>query len=241
MPDVLRLSMYQVAAIATCFWWESKINPGDYYNNALDPRNPYVDAGYGLGMWTDYPAGDYPFYYGQEMMRWVADRYGNWYDGDGQLACMIADELPHGSMWILIDSGNSMYPQYGYLNTLYPNWSAWLNDTENTDVVALTLAFYVMWETPGSYAVFNGPPYYNWNHHRDTAPIMLEYLRQHGEEEHEWHVEVGSGVYISDQNAYNNAVHMWNVLGSGIIPPPGPGPTPTKKKGMPLWMKLRYF
>lgn len=243
MPDVIRLSMYQVAAMATCFWWESKINPGDYYNNQADPRNPYLDAGYGLGMWTDLPA-DNPtdLRLGIAMKQWMADHGYNWYDGDGQLECIIADDLFTGTMWTLIDPSNTpMYSRYGYLNNLYPNFTAWLNDTTNTDVEALTLAFYIMWETPGSYDVFNGPPYYNWNHHRDTSYVMLDYLIQHGEEEHDWYIEVGSGVYISDQNAYNNAVHMWNVLGSGIIPPPGPGPHPTKKKGMPLWMKLRYF
>ena len=253
MPDVIRLSMYQVAAMLGCQWWESKINPGEYHNNQTDPTSQYTDLGVGLGMWTDDPADTKTrLHIADEFFIWMQNHGYDWWDAVGQYNCIIADELNiygtatnrlPGSMWMLIDPSNTaMYSRFGYLNTKYPTFSDWLNDTQNNNVEELALAYFIMWETPGTYAIFNGPPYYNWDKRRASAYDIFNYLTVHGNDEISdgWYYEIGY-VFIPDQKAYDNCVLAWQYLGSGVVPPPGPGPTPTKKKGMPLWMKLRYF
>lgn len=250
MPNVIRLSMYQVAAMLGCIWWESKVNPGEYHNNQTDPSSTYQDLGVGLGMWTDLPADTKTtLWIADEFFKWMANHNYDWWDGTGQLQCIIADELNirgtvnnrlQGSMWTQIPTTSDLYPLYGYLNTKYPTWSDWLNDTQNNNVEELTLAYFIMWETPGSLYVFNYRN--NWGRRRQTAYDLFNYLTQHGNDTitDGWYYDIGY-VFIPDQKAYDNCVLAWQYLGSGVVPPPGPGPTPTKKKGMPLWMKLRYF
>lgn len=241
MPNVIRLSMYQAAAILGCFWEESKINPACWHYNA----GTYEDTGYGLGMWTDYPLSNPPLIVGTAMKNWVTERYGYWYSGEGQVACLISDTLSVGSMWTRIPQYigdppriNPMYTQFSYLNTKYPNWTAFLNDTQNTDIEYLTNAFFIMWETPGT--IENYWAYDNWPRRRASAYRIFDYLTVHGDDEiSAWYYEDGY-VFIPTQKAYDNCVLLWQQVGSGIVPPPGPGPHPDKKKGMPIWMMIRY-
>lgn len=245
------LSMYQVAAMCGCMWWESKVNPGEYHNNQTDPSSPYTDLGAGLGMWTDLPADTKTvLHIADEFFLWMENHGYDWWDGRGQIQCIIADELniagtvnnrQPGSMWTQIPTTSDLYPTYGYLNSKYPTWTSWLEDTQNNDVEELALAYFIMWETPGSMSIFNGPPYYNWDKRRQTANDVLDYLTEHGDDEiDEWYYEIGY-VFIPDQKALDNCVLIWQQLQSGIFPP-SPHPTPSKKKKkMPIWMMLRYY
>ena len=237
MPQTIQLSMYQVAAMCGCWWHESKVNPGEYHNNALDPSVPFTDTGVGLGMWTDAPDADPPFYIATAFFNWMSANGYDWWDGNGQLACIVSDSLSTGSMWSYISP--SEFPEYAYLNTKYPTINDWLADTQNNNVEELVLAWFLQWESPRTRYWFNYNN--NWQKRRQTAYDVFNYLTVHGNDQISgWYHEIGY-VIISDQHALDNCVVAWQVLGSGIIPPPGPGPTPTKKKGMPLWMKLRYF
>lgn len=244
MPTIYRLSMYQTAAILGSFWLESKVNPYNYHWNEGLYTN---DCGWGLGMWTDAP---YPYnttyWIGEELKTWMNNHGYDWWDGTGQIECLFADELNikgtyynrlPGSMWLPISA--SEFPEYAYMNTKYPNLTAFWNDTENTNLEELTRAWFLFWETPGTRNVYN----LSWDLRWGNAQRIFAYLQQHGDDviPDGWYYEQGDlhrYVLIPDQKAYDNCVVFWQIVGSGVIPP---GPTPTKKKGMPLWMKLRYF
>lgn len=242
MPDGIRLSMYQAAAMLGNFWVESKVNPYNYHWN----QGTYNDCGWGLGMWTDTP---YPYnttlWIGEEMKEWVSARYTNWWDGDGQIACIFADELKIGgkyynrkvsTMWTYFSP--AQFPQYAYLNNKYPTLSSFWADTTNTNLEELTRAWFLKWESPGTRVVYD----YSWDLRLAAANRIFAYLQEHGDEEiNDWYYEEGDlhrYVFIPDQKAYDNCVHFWNVVGSGEIPPPGPHPH--NRKGMPVWMMIKY-
>ena len=239
MPDVIRLSMYQVAAMCGCFMYESLMNPGEYHNNQTDPSVPYIDLGVGLGMWTDYPADTKTdLWIADEFFNWMANHGYQWYDGAGQLACVIADDLKidgtynnriWASMWT-----DTVIPEFLWSNAEYPNFQSWLNDTNNTNLERLTQAWFLHWESPTSSEYY----YNSWSTRRNYAFQIFDYLQEHGDDPdiNSWYYEIGY-VFIPFSKSLDNCVMAWKQLGSGIIPP---SPTPTKKKGMPIWMMIRY-
>lgn len=236
MPDVIRLSMYQAAAMCGCFLLESIMNPG-CYNTA----SGYGDAGYGLGMWTDYP---YPYnnklWAGEEMRSWVSSRYNEWYSGEGQVACVIADDLNikgkyndriHGSMWT-----DTYIPEFLWSNAQYPNFQTWLNDTNNRNLERLTQAWFLHWESPTA-----SKWYYNtWAKRRAYAFEAFNYIKEHENDPsiQNWNYMLGY-KFLPWNLALQNCVLLWRQVGNGVVPPDPDNPT-TRGKKMPVWMMIRY-
>lgn len=236
------LSIYQCAAILGSFWNESKVNPGEYHNNQTDPQSPYNDLGVGLGMWTDLPADTKTtLWIADEFFKWMEDHDYDWYDGDGQVECLLADELnisgtynnrQPGSMWTQFSA--SEFPEYAYLNQKYPTMQDFIDDSDNTDLEELTRAWFLMWESPGTRYVYN----LSWNQRWASAQDIYNFLLEHANDSTftEWYIEEGY-VIITNEQAYNNCVMFYKRASAGG----GGGGSKTDKKGMPLWMKLRYF
>lgn len=227
------ISIYQAAAILGNFWFESKVNPGCY-----NDTSSYGDAGYGMGMWTDYP---YPqnnvLWIGEEMRAWVSDRYGEWYSGPGQTACVFADELNingsynnrlPGSMWTDTD-----IPQYTYTNALWPDFQTFLDAKNNTDLEDLTRQWFLHWESPTDLYYFD----LTWPQRRQNAFNIYDYLLEHANDTSitDWIVRQGY-VFLTDAEAYNNCVMFFRQASAGG----GGGGLPDRKVGMPIWMMIKY-
>ena len=214
------LSLTVAAAILGNAWAESKVNPGCYHQNV----GQYTDFGAGLWMWTNLGS----MHIADDMQAWVSSRYDVWYSGPGQVACMIEDDLPNGSMWI-----QNSISQFQWMNTDYPTLQDFLDDHTETDLDKMTDVFFVQWETPGTYQNYLN----DYQRRRNAAHMIYTYLLDHGNDivSPDWYYELGY-VFISDQNALENCIRFWRTASAGG----GGGGQPNRKVGMPLWMMIKY-
>lgn len=223
------ISIYQAAAMLGNSWHESKVNPGCYHQNS----GQYNDYGAGLWMWTNYIDATYgDVLVADAMKEWTEERFRNWYLGQAQVACIFADDLSTGSMWIPCKA--SEFPMYQDLNQKYPTWQAFVEANKETDLEELTRIFFLNWETPGTYQNYIN----DWQPRWEAAQDIFEFLREHGNDtvDPEWYYELGY-YFIPDDKAYENCLRFWKEASAGG----GGGGIPWKKnKHMPIWMMIRY-
>lgn len=218
------LTMEQVAGLCGNAWMESTVNP------ASEGFSVPEDHARGLWSWTDW-TGTNPFYAGTAMMNWMTDKgYSTWKDGDGQVACMIADDLPQPfphSMWT-----NTSIPEYTYTNALYPDMQSFLEDNTIT-VEEATREFFLHWESPTSLYWFN----YTWSQRLAFAQEAYEYIQAHANDTSitEWIVKDPPNHYLTKPEALNNCVMMYRIASAGG----GGGGRKTDRYKMPLYMMLR--
>lgn len=217
------LTVAQVAAMCGNAWAESTVNPG-----ASGEGYVPQDHAYGLWAWTDW-TGENPFYLGTQMKEWVEARYDTWTNGDGQVDCVLTDDLPNGSVWT-----QTSIPEYAYTNSLYPDMQSWIDSDDKDDVEEMCREWFLHWESPTSLYWFN----YTWNQRLSFALLAYDYIMEHANDEEitDWIVDT-QHIFLNQQQALNNCVMIYRFASAGG----GGGGKPTKKKGMPLWMKLRYF
>lgn len=216
------LTLAQVAGMCGNAWKESTVNPSAW-GEGFSPN----DHGYGLWMWTDW-TGEHPFYLGTEMKAWVTQRYGEWTNGNGQVACVLADDLPSGSIWT-----DTAIPEYTYTNALYPDMDSWINSQDKNDVEEMCREWFLHWETPTSLYWFNQ----TWNERLEFALKAYDFIREHANDTSitEWIQRDTPSIFLTEAEALNNCVLIWRGASAGG----GGGGTLTRLKKMPVWMMVR--
>lgn len=219
------LTLAQVAAMCGNAFQESTVNPGSW-GEGYQPE----DHGYGLWAWTDW-TGEHPFYLGTEMRNWVEERYGDWTNGNGQVACVLADDLPSGSVWT-----PTPISEYSYTNALYPDMQSWINSPDKNDVEEMCLQWFLHWETPRTLGVFNQ----TWSSRLAFARKAYDFIREHANDSSitQWIVRTpppDSIKYLTEAESLNNCVMMWRFASAGG----GGGGYLTRVKRIPLWLMLR--
>ena len=251
--ETISVSDYVIAAIAGVWNLESGLNPDIWESLKI----PSVDlgwqgsnweyefawigdegtGGYGLGAWTNvgeqqgflYNMSEYARTHGYQ----VTDRT---VEANGQLDAFV--NMPN---W----ASGSNYLVYGY-QTL----SEFLSSSE-TNLHNLVTEFFVGWESGGGLDPSNP----NWavDKRQYSADLAYDYIQQHKNDdvnEYSWY---GSNEYIANipdsgnpqtdhlsAHTYNNLMCMYFWFKGYSPSPEPPTPTPTRK-GMPLWMMLRYY
>ena len=221
------LTLAQVAAMCGNAWQESTVNPGS------DGYSIPQDHARGLWSWTDW-TGDGAFYAGTAMMNWMSDHgYSSWTDGNGQVACLLADDLPEPfpySMWT-----NTGIPEFVSTNATYPDMQSWIESADKNDLEEMTKMFFVHWESPTTMSIFN----LTWSSRLAFAEKAYNYIREHANDTSitDWIVRTPpQSIYLTEAEALNNCVMMWRYASAGG----GGGGLPNRKVGMPLWMMIKY-
>ena len=134
-------------------------------------------------------------------------------DGNGQLSFLVQENL-----WIPSDEYGE---QFGSLQEFLTS--------DSTDLERLTHAWNNAWE---------GIHDASWDTRVEYAQRCLEYITAHAQDTSITEWKTGNR-YLSEEETLNNAVMVYRWLSAGGGG--GGNPTPIKKKkGMPVWMKIRY-
>lgn len=131
------------------------------------------------------------------------------------------------------DDGNGqlaflLHEKVWYKNADYPFDS--LEDflkSDSTDLTMLTHAYNICWE---------GIHDASWDDRVDYAKRCFDYINAHANDASitMWY---NSNTYLTEEQRLNNAVMLYRYLSAGG----GGGGTPGKRKrGMPVWMQIRY-
>lgn len=218
------LSLAQVAGLCGNAWAESTVNP------ASEGYSVPQDHARGLWSWTDW-TGQGAFYAGTAMMNWMEDNgYSTWKNGDGQVACMLADDLPEPfpySMWT-----DTSIPQFTYTNALYPDMQSFIDDT-SMSVEEATREFFLHWESPNTYEIYM----WTWQQRLDFANEAYTYIQEHANDSNitEWIVKDAPNHFLTKPEALNNCVMLYRTASAGG----GGGGTHFTHKH-PIWMFIRY-
>ena len=255
--EAISVSDYVIAAIAGVWNLESGLNPDiweslkipsvdlgwqgsnweyEFYWNPIELEGY---GGYGLGAWTNvdthqgflYNMSEYARTHGYQ----VTDRT---VDVNGQLDAFV--NMPN---W----ASGSNYLIYGY-QTL----SEFLSSSE-TNLHNLVTEFFVGWESGGN----SDPSDPDWgvDKRQYSADLAYDYIQHHKNDDPNTYSWYRSNEYIANfpdsgnpqtdhlsARTYNNLMCMYFWF-QGYSPSPEPPtpPTPTTRRGMPLWMMLRYY
>lgn len=212
------VSAYVIAAMCGCFKRESGVNPGIWESltpTTWDHEYNYDGiGGFGLGQWTNVGT---PYGRCYNLHEWVTSNGYVDGDGNGQLAFLI-----HENYWT---ASNSILG--------YATLGEFLSST-STDIDALTAEFLACWE---------GVPGNALSERQEAARAFYSYIDAHKTEpSSNWNWTSGNFYlgYLSNEQYANVMCAYWFL--NGYVPPgPGPGPTPKKRKGMPIWMMIRYY
>lgn len=204
---------YVVAAICGCFKRESTVNPGIW--ESLKPTS--FDHQYAYDGIGGYGLGQWtnvgtPYGRCWNLHVWVTSNGYVDGDGNGQLAFII-----HEAYW-----ANSSQTRGNY-NTLNEFLS-----TDSTDLDDLVWDFLANWE---------GVPGNAYSERLEAAERFLDYIVNHQNDEPSDYTWISTNNYLSWEQMYNNVmcIYFWFSNGENI-----PSPI-NKRKGMPLWMLLRYL
>lgn len=212
------VSAYVIAAMCGCFKRESGVNPGIWESltpTTWDHEYNYDGiGGYGLGQWTNVGT---PYGRCYNLHTWVTSNGYSDGDGNGQLAFLV-----HENYWT---ASNSILG--------YATLSDFLSST-STDIDTLTAEFLACWE---------GVPGNALAERQEAARAFYRYIDAHKTEpSSNWTWTSGNFYlgYLSNEQYANVMCAYWFL--NGYVPPgPGPGPEPKKRKGIPIWMMIRYY
>ena len=164
--------------------------------------------GYGLGQWTDNANTNRRTL----LFNWLDAHGYSRTDGNAQLEYFVEENI-----WYRGGSQTQYADPYASL-------SAYLNST-STDLTTLTYAFMQGWE-----GIWDGTQ----NIRVQEANTVYQYLQQHGNDSVTW---IYGNRYLSESEILNNAVLVWQYLGSGTTPPTPPHPV--HKVKLPIYMMIR--
>lgn len=203
------LSVYVVAAICGNFWKESGINPG-VWESLVDAGFTSLQHGYGLGQWTNTGGDTHGRLY--KMAQWVLDNGYEVYDGNGQLAYVLAENY-----WTPQQEASSFATLDDFLNS------------ESTDLAFLTHAWNIGWE-----GIHDG----SWDARVGYAQQCLDFINENWENDSikEW---IYGNRYLSDNEKLNNAVMVYRWFNGNVKP--GDINGIKKKHKMPLYMYLKFY
>lgn len=182
--------------------------------------NPAVWEGLRVGTWTElrhgYGLGQWTNTGGDthgrlyKLHEWVTTNGYSVDSGEGQIEYII-----HENVWYSTAEASQ-----------YAGLTEFLNST-STDLTHLTHAWNIGWE---------GIHDSSWDLRVQHANTVLNYIRQHAQDPSitNW---ITGNRYLSENEILNNAVMFYRYVSAGG----GGGGSPSRrKKGMPIWMMIRY-
>lgn len=213
----MSVSAHVIAAMCGCFWRESQVNPGVWESlQVMDWHYVYGTAGpnkggFGLGQWTN-TNGD-PNGRLWRLHEWVTNNGYADGDGPGQCAYIIAEGHWAGS--------SQTRGPYTTLDEFLASSS--------TDLSMLVWDFLANWE---------GVPGNAFDYRLEKAHQCLAYIKAHTGDDpsgYTWH---SSNSYSSEAQTLNNVMLIyWFFQGYD----PGNDPLKRPRRGMPVWMMLKYY
>lgn len=238
------VSDYVLSAIAGVWNLESGLNPTLWETTPDFGSWTDYNVGYGLGQWTNTRGVDWDSPALINLKNWCSANGYNVQSSppiiepNGELAYFLYNT----SQW----AGNSPYmPQQFYGSTFEEFLS-----TNVTDLTTLVTAFFVGWESVGAFDPTDST--YRVDDRIRSAELALAYLPTIAGDDPSSCVWVGyndadvnksiwdSTVQTLTEKTKNNLKCMYFWF-QGHSPTPPTPPTPTRRKGMPLWMMLRYY
>lgn len=240
------ISDYVLSAICGTWWMESAQNPHIWENDNASAWSA-MSIGYGLGQWTN-TSGSMRL---ENMATWCRNNGYHVVDTSGNTAGTID---PNGQLAFLI-AENAWYPYSAYRVYNFQTLQEFLSSTE-TNIDNLTNDFFCGWESGGTI----DPSYYAIDIRKYAANWIYKYIQAHKNDTPptQWYGSVHAFNRINPSGyppanpteqdfqsvlcaeSYNNIMCTYFWFQGQSPTPPTPPPTPTKK-GMPLWMMLRYF
>lgn len=206
-------SAYVVAAMCGCWKRESTVNPGIW--ESLIPTS--FDHQYQYDGIGGYGLGQWtnvgtPYGRCWNLHEWVTSNGYADGDGNGQLAFVL-----HEGYW-----SHSSQTRGDY--TTLDEFLA----TDSTNLDDLVWDFLANWE---------GVPGNAYSERKDAANLFLAYIIEHQNDDpsdYEW---ISTNNFLSWEQMYNNVmcIYFWFSHGEPIPVPP------QKRRGLPLWMLLRYL
>lgn len=216
-----KLSIYVISAMCANFWSESTMSPGIYESLYKFDGWTYVwqnvggkgTGGYGLGQWTNTNGDSHGRLY--KLHEYLSS---NGYANDsmeGQLSYVeVEGHWAKGTSW--------------QKEVPYNSLSDFLT-SDSTDLNELTKAWLYCWEGIRSDTLST---------RQTNAQNIYDYIVKNKDKIPTSYYSENN--YLSIAQRYSNALYIYNVLSNGDVPTPEP-PAPTKKrKGMPVWMMVRY-
>lgn len=191
------VSEYVAAAICANFWFESSVNPAIWESLQVGTWTD-IGKGYGLGQWTNTGGDTHGRLY--QLHEYLSTNNFDDDDGDGQLMY-----IPVENHWV----SHNEYP-FSSLDDFLAS--------DSTDITMLTHAWNLCWE---------GIHDHTWDDRAAQAPLILDYIRAHGDEEKTW---IKGNRFLNTDERYNNCIIVFQHLGGHFI---------GRKGGMPVWMMLR--
>lgn len=203
-------TIYVVSAICGNFWQESTISPGLWEGRTAGDWTD-LNKGFGLGQWTNTGGDTQGRLY--QLHAWLLENGYADNDGEGQLLYLI-----HENTWYYNDD----YPLFHSLDDFLRS--------DSTDLAMLTHAYNRCWE---------GIHDSSWDARVGYSQECYDYIAEHYENASitTWY---NPNEYLSTEQRLNNAVLVYRFLTDSSPPSPPTPPYPSKKKGLPLWMKIRY-
>lgn len=207
-------SAYVVSAMCGNFWTESNINPG-VWESLNSGTWTDLNKGFGLGQWTNTGGDTHGRLY--KLHQWLSENGYADYDMYGQLSYIRAEGVWH--------KGTDYQKEVPY-NSL----DEFLNST-STDLDELTKAWLYCWE-----GINNG----TLADRQKQASDCYDYIIAHKDDK-SITTYTHSNNYLSKTEILNNAVMVFRLMGGTVGDVSGDTGTETRaKRGMPVWMMVRY-
>lgn len=222
-------SIYVISAMCGNFWGESSINPAIYESLYKFDGWEYTwkkvgnkgTGGYGLGQWTNTGGDSHGRLY--KLNQYLTGRGLSMSDLQGQLDYITVENVWH--------KGTSYQKAVPY-DTL----SDFLNSS-STDLDSLTEAWMYCWEGIKTSDITNRKGY---------AKTCYDYITAHSTDPTPTYYY--GNRFLSNDERKNNALAVYKMFnGTPVDPNPDEPSKPDdpfvpaeKKKGMPVWMMVRY-
>ena len=210
----MSVSAHVIAAMCGCFWRESQVNPGVWESLipcAWDFQYDFTHKG-------GYGLGQWTNYgtsHGRcwNLHEWVTSNGYADGDGDGQCAFLV-----HEQYW-----SNSSQTRGNY-HTLDEFLS-----TSSTNLPDLVWDFLANWE---------GVPGNAYDFRLEKARLCLEYIKAHAGDDPSQYTWFSANSYSSEAQSLNNVMCIYFFF-QGYDP--GNDPLKHPRRGMPVWMMLKYY
>ena len=203
-----------IAAMCGCFWRESQVNPGIWESLipcAWDFQYDFTHKG-------GYGLGQWTNYGTPHGRTWNLHEWVNangYTDGDGNGQCAF---LVHEQYW---SNSSQTRGSYTTLNEFLA--------TDSTNLADLVWDFLANWE---------GVPGNAYDFRLEKARMCLEYLRAHAGDDPSSFTWTSENAYISEAQSLANVMCIYFFF-QGYDP--GNDPLKHGKRGMPVWMMIKYF
>lgn len=216
----MSVSAYIIAAICGNWRVESTMNPGVWESlipSTFDHEYQYdAIGGYGLGQWTNVGT---PYGRLWNLHQWVTSHGFADGDGNGQCAYVLIENNGVGVWYNSPDKRGN-----------YTTFEEFLAST-STNLADLVWDFMVCWE---------GIENSSYSDRLDAAQDFLSYIQSHANDDPQSFSWTSTNNYLGWNDMRENVMCVYFFFNGYVPPTPPTPPTPTTRKGMPLWMMLKY-